>query len=147
RHVGSTANNPEPTRVAVQISGSSYDIFVARGLLQRVGELLRSLSASTKVALLTDAHVAPLHAETVAESLRAAGFSPIIATIPAGESHKTLSDLAGVYDTFLAARIERSTPVIGLGGGVIGDMAGFIAATILRGVPLVQIPTSLLAMV
>src|SRR5205814_4985984 len=80
-------------------------------------------------------------------SLRSAGIEPIIATLPSGEDHKTLSDLSGVYDTLLSARIERSTPILALGGGVVGDMTGFVAATVLRGVPFVQIPTTLLAMV
>src|SRR6185312_2497320 len=76
-----------------------------------------------------------------------AGIEPVAASIPSGEDHKTLADLAPVYDTLLSARIERSTPILALGGGVIGDMTGFVAATILRGVPFVQIPTTLLAMV
>src|SRR5207248_4211535 len=80
-------------------------------------------------------------------SLAKAGFEATTATILAGEDHKTLSDLLPVYDALLRARTERTTPVLALGGGVIGDMAGFVAATVLRGVPFVQIPTSLLAMV
>jgi 3-dehydroquinate synthase len=74
-------------------------------------------------------------------------MEPVIATIPAGEDHKTIADLSGVYDVLLGARVERSTPMLALGGGVVGDMTGFVAATVLRGVPFVQIPTTLLAMV
>jgi 3-dehydroquinate synthase len=85
--------------------------------------------------------------EIVRQSLRSAGIEPIVATLPSGESHKTLADLAPVFDALLSARIERSTPILALGGGVVGDMAGFVAATILRGVPFMQIPTTLLAMV
>jgi 3-dehydroquinate synthase len=81
------------------------------------------------------------------ESLARAGFETIDAVIPAGENHKTLADLLPVYDRLLSARIDRGTLVFALGGGVIGDMAGFVAATLLRGVPFVQVPTSLLAMV
>lgn len=102
---------------------------------------------STKAAILTDSTVGPLHLATLEQSLRAAGIEPIMATIPAGEDHKTLTTLLPVFDAFLGARIERSTPVLALGGGVIGDMAGFVAASLLRGVPFVQIPTTLLAMV
>ena len=124
-----------------------YDITVAPGLLARVGDLLRALSKSARAAIVTDANLARTHLPTVAESLRGAGFDPIVATLPAGEDHKTLADLLPVYDTLLRARVERSTPVLALGGGVVGDMTGFVAATVLRGVPFVQIPTSLLAMV
>ena len=81
------------------------------------------------------------------QSLRASGIEPIVATLPTGENHKTLADLAPVYDVLLSARVERSTPILALGGGVVGDMTGFVAATVLRGVPFVQIPTTLLAMV
>jgi 3-dehydroquinate synthase len=79
--------------------------------------------------------------------LKSAGIDTIIATLPPGEDHKSLADLLPIYDQILSARIERSTPVLALGGGVVGDMAGFVAATVLRGVPFVQIPTTLLAMV
>jgi 3-dehydroquinate synthase len=133
--------------VPVSFPGAEYQITIDPGLLSRVGQELRKLSPSKSVAVLTDSHVAPLHLATLEESLKAAGFAPAIALIPAGEQHKSLSMLLPVYDQFLIAKIERTTPVLALGGGVIGDMAGFVAATILRGVPFVQIPTSLLAMV
>ena len=107
----------------------------------------QKLSRSKKAAIITDSHVGPRYAAHLVESLRNAGIEPIIATIPAGEEHKTLSHIAPVYDLLLSARIERTTPVLALGGGVIGDMAGFVAATVLRGVPFVQVPTTLLAMV
>src|SRR6202012_3650426 len=75
------------------------------------------------------------------------GFETITCTIPAGEDHKTFDTLGPVFDRLLSARIERTTPILALGGGVIGDMTGFVAATLLRGVPFVQVPTTLLAMV
>ncbi len=96
---------------------------------------------------MTDSHVGELHLRELENSLKSADFETIAATVPAGEQHKNLSMLLPVYDKFLSARIERSTPIVALGGGVVGDMAGFVAATILRGVPFVQIPTTLLAMV
>jgi 3-dehydroquinate synthase len=142
-------NAPMPDRVVpVRIPNTiAYDITVAPGLLARAGDLLRALSKSTKAAVVTDANLARTHLPTLADSLRRAGFEPIVATLPAGEDHKTLTDLLPVYDALLGARVERSTPVLALGGGVVGDMTGFVAATVLRGVPFVQIPTSLLAMV
>ena len=134
--------------VGVNIPGTPpYEITVSPGLLASAGQLLRNLSKYNKAAIVTDAHLAGSHLPTLRRSLEAAGFEPIVATLPSGEDHKTLADLLPVYDTLLGARVERTTPVLALGGGVVGDMAGFIAATILRGVPFVQIPTTLLAMV
>jgi 3-dehydroquinate synthase len=127
--------------------GARYDITVAPGLLDRAGELLRNLSKSNKAAIVTDSNLASTHLRRLTDSLGKSGFESITATLPAGEDHKTLTDLLPMYDAFLQARIERTTPVLAVGGGVIGDMAGFVAATVLRGVPFVQIPTSLLAMV
>jgi len=136
-----------PAVVPVNVQGAPYDITIRPGLLSEAGSSLASLTGSKRAGIVTDSRVGPLYAQAVARSLRDAGIEPIIATIPAGEEHKTLADLAAVYDVLLSARIERSTPILALGGGVIGDMAGFAAATILRGVPFVQAPTTLLAMV
>jgi 3-dehydroquinate synthase len=134
--------------VPVRVPGvPPYDIRVAPGLLARAGTLLRDWSKSKKAAVVTDAHVGHAHLPALRASLEAAGFEVIAATLPPGEDHKTLADLLPVYDALLGARIERTTPVLALGGGLVGDMAGFVAATVLRGVPFVQIPTSLLAMV
>ena len=133
--------------VPVNVEGSRYDITIQPGLLSQVGRALCKLSKSKRAAVVTDSSVGPLYAGIVTQSLKEAGFEPIVATLPAGETHKTLSDLSGVYDVILGARIDRSTPVLALGGGVVGDMTGFVAATILRGVPFVQIPTTLLSMV
>lgn len=133
--------------VNVNLQTGRYDIVIRRGLLAEVGQVLARLSPSRKAAIVTDSYVGPKYASIVKESLARAGIDAVISTIPAGEDHKTLSDLAPVYDTLLSHKIERNTPVIALGGGVIGDMTGFVAATVLRGVPFVQVPTTLLAMV
>ncbi|HET6248752.1 MAG TPA: 3-dehydroquinate synthase [Tepidisphaeraceae bacterium] len=133
--------------VPANVEGTRYDITIRRGLLADVGTHLSQLSKSKKAAVVTDSNVGPAYAERLRASLAAAGIELAIATIPAGEDHKTLSQISPVYDAFLAAKIERTTPVLALGGGMIGDMAGFVAATLLRGVPFVQIPTTLLAMV
>jgi 3-dehydroquinate synthase len=133
--------------VPVNVEGGQYQITIRPGLLSEIGPLLAEISKSKRAGIVTDSQVGPRYAEVVARSLRNAGIEPIVATLPSGETHKTLTDLAPVYDTILAARVERSTPVLALGGGVVGDMTGFVAATILRGVPFVQIPTTLLAMV
>ncbi len=129
------------------VPGSEYDIIVRHGLLADVGGILRSISDARKSALITDNTVGPLYARTVEGSLIAAGFEVRTTTVPAGEQHKTLANVSILYDQLLSWGIDRATPILALGGGVIGDMAGFAAATILRGVPFVQIPTTLLSMV
>ena len=133
--------------VPVNADGKRYDITIGPGVLSNLGAVIRSLTSSPRVGLLTDSQVGPLYGGAVADSLRGAGIEPIVATVPAGEDQKTLDDVGRIYDALLSAKIERSTPIIALGGGVIGDMAGFVAATVLRGVPFVQAPTTLLAMV
>jgi 3-dehydroquinate synthase len=133
--------------ISVKPRSESYTIRVEPGIIARAGTLLAGLQRTSKAAILTDDIVGPLHLGKLVESLKSAGIEPIVATISAGERHKTISTLLPVYDRFLGAKIERTTLVIALGGGVIGDMAGFVAATVLRGVPFVQVPTTLLAMV
>ncbi len=133
--------------VPVNLPSGNYNVSIESGLVARIGAELRQLTTSAKAAVVTDSRVAGLHLPALEESLKSAGFQTISVTIPAGEQHKTLPMLLPVYDRLLSAKIERSTPILALGGGVIGDMAGFLAATILRGVPLIQVPTTLLAMV
>jgi 3-dehydroquinate synthase len=133
--------------VPANVEGRQYNITLRPGLLTDVGPLLAKLTHARRAGVVTDAHVGPRYADTVCTSLLSAGIEPIVATLPAGEDHKTLADLSPVYDAMLGARIERSTPILALGGGVVGDMTGFVAATLLRGVPFVQIPTTLLSMV
>ena len=131
----------------MNVESGRYDITIRPGLLSDAGETFARLSQSKRAGIVTDSHVGPRYAQRVCASLKQNGIDAIVATIPAGEDHKTLADLAPVYDALLSARIERGTPILALGGGVIGDMAGFVAATTLRGVPFVQVPTTLLAMV
>lgn len=137
----------EAATVPVNLEGGRYDIVIRPGLLAEIGASLAQLSKSQKAAIVTDSLVGPLFVQLLIQSLKGAGIEPVVATIPAGETHKTFADVSAVYDEFLSHRMERTTPVVALGGGVIGDMAGFVAATILRGVPFVQVPTTLLAMV
>ena len=131
--------------IPVQLTGHKYDIVVAPSLLADVGAHLRKLTVSKKCALISDPKVPAqpmLHASMVK-----ADFTIIATQMPAGEEHKNIQGASKLYDALLTANVERSTPILALGGGVIGDVVGFVAATILRGVPLVQIPTTLLAMV
>ena len=133
--------------VPVNVSETPYAVRVESGLLGRVGAVLRETSACRRVAVLTDGTVARLHLPVLERSLRDVGIEPVVAVIPTGEANKSLTALLPVYDRFLSAGIERATPVLGLGGGIVCDMAGFVAATLLRGVPFVPVPTTLLAMV
>lgn len=138
---------PAPRTVTLDSANGRYDVTVQPGLLADIGPRVAAISKSTKACVLTDAHVGPIYADALSASLRSAGVEPVVATIGAGENNKTLAALLPAYDVFLSARIDRQTPVIALGGGLVGDMAGFVAATLLRGVPFIQVPTTLLAMV
>ncbi len=139
--------HPDSGKVTVRLGLDSYEVLNGPGLLDHVGSELQRDGYSGKVAVISDTNVAPLYLPRLRQSLESFGFGVIDVILPAGETHKTLEDLLPAYDRFLRARIDRGTPLIGLGGGVITDSAGFVAATLLRGVPLVQIPTTLLSMV
>ena len=125
----------------------AYDVLVESGLLARLGACVRAAVPSPSCAIITDSHVAPLYLKPAKESLESAGYRVIEHVMPAGKAHKTMTHAIAAMDTLLSNRVERSTPVIALGGGVVGDLAGFVAATVLRGVPFVQVPTTLLAAV
>jgi shikimate kinase/3-dehydroquinate synthase len=127
---------------------SGYDVLIADELLHQAGR--RLLSAGLKpgrCAVVTNPTVGGHHLPVLIAALTDAGFEPVVFHVPDGEAYKTLQTVSDLYDRFAAAKLARSEPVIALGGGVIGDMAGFVAATWLRGVPFIQIPTSLLSMV
>ena len=132
----------------VELASGAHDVHVGPGLLARLGELARGAGLTPgRAALVTDANVAPLYAAAVDAALRAAGFIPVVIEVPAGEASKSLAMLGALYDRLTAAELDRASPIFALGGGVIGDLAGFAAATYLRGLPLVQIPTTLVAQV
>lgn len=123
-----------------------YDAIVQNGGMEQFGEMLRARGLSNPL-LVTDENVARLHAEGMITALRRSGFDPKTLTIPAGEVHKTLDTIRRLWHGFLKAGLERSSTVIALGGGVIGDLAGFAASTFMRGANWVVVPTTLLAMV
>jgi 3-dehydroquinate synthase len=126
-----------------------YPIVVASGALTRLAELLRQQASAHRYAIVTDENVARYYLGTVRDALGADGSADRVlsAIIPSGEQQKTREQWAAITDTLLANGCGRDTTIIALGGGVIGDLAGFVAATYMRGVPVVQIPTTLLAMV
>lgn len=133
--------------VKVALGARSYRIMVGRGLLTRLGPECARLDLGRRCAVITDSHVGPLHAAAAMDSLRQAGFDPVLWSFPAGEASKNLRTVARGYEQMAAHRLERRSFVVALGGGVVGDLAGFIAATYLRGIAFVQVPTSLLAQV
>ena len=133
--------------VRLDLGERSYDIHVGAGLLGRAGGLIAPLLRRRRVFIVTDANVAPLYLSALQESLTAAGIEQAAHVLPAGENTKSFSYLEQLLDVLLEARGERSTTLIALGGGVIGDLVGFAAATLLRGVDFIQMPTTLLAQV
>jgi 3-dehydroquinate synthase len=132
--------------VRVALERHAYDVLIGAGLLGSP-ELLLPVLASPRVAVVTNDVVAPLYLDRLVAPLRARGLQVAVAVLPDGEAHKDLVTLDGAYAAMLQARCDRATTVVALGGGVVGDMAGFVAATYMRGVPFVQIPTTLLAQV
>jgi 3-dehydroquinate synthase len=122
-----------------------YPIVARAGALDELGEMVRRLAPAHRYAVITDETVAALHAERVTRQLP--GDRTIVLTIPAGESSKTRDQWARLSDLLLAAGAGRDTTILALGGGVVGDLAGFVAATFMRGVPYLQLPTTLLAMI
>ena len=138
---------PRVDEVLVDLGARAYSVVVGAGLLGGIGARLVTLGFRSRVALVTSERVGELYAATVVGSLEKAGFRPAVVEIPDGEQHKNLAWLAVIYDRLLDAGVERGTPVIALGGGVVGDLTGFAAGTLLRGLPLVQVPTTLLAQV
>ncbi|HSD10100.1 MAG TPA: 3-dehydroquinate synthase [Candidatus Binatia bacterium] len=135
--------------IRVSLGERSYPIVIGAGWLSGIGARVRAVVGrqAIRAAVVSDSRVAPLYVPAVAASLRAADFTVAEIQIPEGEQHKNLAWLALLYDRLIEAHIERSSPILAVGGGVVGDLAGFAAATILRGVPLVQVPTTLLAQV
>jgi len=125
----------------------SYPIYLGEGALAQTGQHLAELGYSGRCAVVTNETVGRHHVEPLLASLHDADFEPAYLTIPDGEPFKTLDTVADLYGQLVEAKLDRRSPIIALGGGVLGDTVGFAAATYLRGVPFVQIPTTLLAMV
>lgn len=133
--------------VKVALGARSYRIAIGRGLLGRLGAECKALELGKRCVVITDRNVARLYSQSALDSLAAAGFEPFLVTVRAGEKAKSLKVVGDCYDRLASHRLERKSFVVALGGGVVGDLAGFVAATYLRGVPFVQVPTTLLAQV
>lgn len=139
------------TEVTVDLEKNSYPIYIGENILPDVGKYLQNshhgLSSGTKIMVVTNPLIRDLYGRTVMDSLTAAGFFPILGEVPDGEKYKTMDSAKLLYDVAFDSGLDRKSAVLALGGGVIGDLAGFVAATYMRGVPFIQVPTTLLAQV
>ena len=131
----------------IELGDRTYNIYIGGGLLDRTAELLCEVIPSKKCVVITNPTVGKLYGNTVKESLVKSGVAVDLLTVPDGEEYKSLETAGKLYEELTERFTERGTPILALGGGVIGDLAGFVASTYMRGVPLVQIPTTLLAQV
>lgn len=133
--------------ITVQLPNVAYDIQIERGLLKNAGEEIKKVYNGNRVYIVTDTNVAPLYLHTVQTSLQQQGYETFAYVIQAGEESKSFQELQGIYHYLIENGASRKDLLIALGGGVIGDMTGFAAASYMRGIPFVQIPTSLLAQI
>ena len=133
--------------VSVKLGNRSYAIKIAPGLIDQLGRECARLKLGARCAIVTDTNVGRRFAKAAFNSLATTGFSPSLIVVPAGETAKSLKTVQTCYDLLAAHRLERKSFIVALGGGVVGDLAGFVAATYLRGIAFVQVPTTLLALV
>ena len=133
-------------KIDVNLGANSYSIYIENNLLSRAAEYIRTVFTGRRVMIISDDQVYPLYGEKLSKQL-ASGYECRPLVLPHGEATKDFQTLPGVYTALLDAKISRSDLIVALGGGVIGDLAGFAASSFLRGVKLIQIPTSLLAQV
>ncbi len=138
---------PNAKTVAVDLGRRSYQVRVGPGLLAELGRAVAALDGVTSAAIVTDSNVGPLYGQRATDAIKAAGIAATLIDFPAGEANKTLATLSKVLDNLFAAKppVDRSTVIVALGGGVVGDLAGLVAAVALRGMRFYQCPTSLLA--
>ncbi len=133
--------------VSIKLKHTEYDIHIGNGILKKAAGLIHAIHPHQHCGLFSDKTVYDLHGETLKTSLQTAGYNVLSDTFAAGESSKTIETITHFYTSCIKQGLERKSPIIALGGGVSGDLVGFVAASYLRGVPFAQIPTSLLAMV
>lgn len=133
--------------INVNISDYSYPLYIEKGIIDKIGEEIQKVYKGNKIVLITDSNVEPLYGNTVVKSLKHSGFEVKKIVIPAGEKSKSVEILLKLYDEILDFKINRGNMIIALGGGVVGDITGFAASTLLRGIPFIQIPTTLISQV
>jgi len=137
----------EQRLVRVELAGRSYDIVIGPGLIDRAGDLSKPLLAAPRVIIVSDEQVAPLYGDRLSASFARAGIAASLLTVPAGESSKEFASFGRLMNALLDRRPDRKTTLVALGGGVVGDLTGFAASVLLRGVDFIQLPTTLLAQV
>ena len=140
-------SQPAMTKPDLRQGKQRSRIEIGAALLARTGELIHEILVGPHCAIISDSNVAPLFGDHVKQRLTSSGFQPVLITVPAGETSKTLEQAGAICDQMIGAGLDRQSFVIGLGGGMVGDISGFVAAIYERGVPHVQIPTTLLGMV
>jgi 3-dehydroquinate synthase len=133
--------------IKVDLAGRAYNIAIGPGLIDRLGELSRPLLARPKVVIVTDETVAPLYGTRAFNAFKSAGIDAALVVVPAGESSKEFGTFGQLMNALLDTKPDRKTTLVALGGGVVGDLTGFAAAVLLRGVDFIQVPTTLLAQV
>src|SRR4029077_1587782 len=137
----------EAVQVPVALGARSYDIVIGRGALAALGERVKTMRSGARVAIVTDEIVAKHHLAAAEAALKAAAIDSTHILVPAGEASKSYATFEKVCEAIIATRVERNDFIIALGGGVIGDLAGYAAASVRRGLDFVQVPTTLLAQV
>jgi len=147
RVIEALANTTLPRRLPVTLANAAYDVVIGQNLIRRAGALLAPVLPQKRVAIVTDATVAAIHLDPLLASLHETGIEASHFVVPAGEDSKSLARFGTLIEAMLETGLERRTTLIALGGGVVGDLGGFVAASIMRGLPFVQIPTTLLSQV
>ena len=137
----------EHLTVPVALRDNPYDVLVGRGLLEQAGVLSTKVITPSRCAVISDDQVAPLHAENLRASLNNAGFDAHLITVPAGEASKSMEMAASLCDRLISLGLDRKSVLFALGGGVIGDLAGFVASIHYRGIPIIQVPSTVVAQV
>lgn len=135
------------TKLPVKLGERSYEIFISTGNLEQAGDLVRSLSQTAKIILVSNPTVFPLYGPPLVKVLQAHGFAVEIALMPDGEEYKNMTEALKILDQAVDARLERGSLLLALGGGVVGDLAGFVASIYQRGIDFIQVPTTLLSQV
>lgn len=133
--------------IHVNLSADSYNIYIGKDILAKVGEIVAKDKEPCKTLLITDENIEKIYGDVVAESFRQNNFDVKLLSLPPGEEQKNIENALLLYDNCFAHKLDRKSLIVALGGGVVGDLSGFIAATFMRGIPYIQIPTSLLAQV
>ena len=133
--------------IDIQLSGGSYNIIIDHGLIKEIGSAISKIYNGDKIAIITDENVNKYYGDIVEKSLKAKGYNTLKIVIPPGEKSKSVESLLKLYSDLLEFKINRGNLIVALGGGVVGDLTGFCASTLLRGIPFIQIPTSLLAQI